>query len=149
MPLSLGKDMEKHSVQRFEDAQRDIYEIALSELRSGRKRGHWMWFVFPQLRGLGQSHDSWFYGIAGLREAENYIQHASLGPRLIECTRAVLQYEHLAIKQIFQGPDDLKFGSCMTLFSLVADAPREFGDAIDRFFDGKPDMGTIELLRSK
>lgn len=141
--------MEDQSLQRFEIAQSNTYEGALRELRLGKKRGHWMWFIFPQLRGLGQSPTSWYYGISCLGEAEDYIRHEVLGPRLIECTRTVLSHEHRAVIQIFPHPDDMKFASCMTLFSLIANAPAEFKRAIDGPLAGEIDTLTIELLGGK
>lgn len=134
------------SLSRFEDAQRDEYPTALRELRLGQKRSHWMWFIFPQLRGLGKSQASWYFGISNLKEAEDYLLHPRLGPRLVECTRVVLGHQNRSVAQIFPHPDELKFVSCMTLFSLVSTAPPEFRAAIDRLLDGKRDERTITLL---
>ena len=131
---------------RFIDAQEDQYQTALSELRSGRKRGHWMWFIFPQVRGLGQTQTSWRYGIASSAEALAYMAHPVLGQRLLECTRTVLRFRHLGLEQIFPPPDNLKFRSCMTLFSLQEGAPPEFQRALDAFCHGQKDPKTTDLL---
>jgi uncharacterized protein (DUF1810 family) len=134
------------SILRFQNAQDGVYASALRELRLGRKQGHWMWFIFPQLRGLGHSHASRYYGLTGIAEAAEYLRHPVLGERLIECTRAVLDHKDRSLPAIFGSPDDMKFGSCMTLFSLVPDAPPDFKEAIDHLLGGVPDAATIALL---
>lgn len=136
------------SLDRFLDAQASEYQSALRELRAGRKRGHWMWYVFPQMRGLGQTEASWRFGICNADEAKRYMNHPVLGQRLIECTRAVLSFKHLRLGDIFPPPDDLKFGSCMTLFALQDSAPPEFQSAIAAFLGGRMDARTIALLQS-
>lgn len=113
--------MEKFSeLQRFVDAQDPVYDQVRSELRRGRKETHWMWFIFPQMRGLGHSVMAWKYGIASQAEAEAYLRHPILGPRLRECTELVNQIEGRPIDEIFGYPDNLKFRSCMTLFARAA-----------------------------
>jgi uncharacterized protein (DUF1810 family) len=105
-----------------------------------------MWYIFPQMRGLGLSHTSLYYGIIDANEAQSYLVHPVLGPRLLECTRAVLALGQLDLTRVFPSPDDLKFASCMTLFALQPHAPLEFQVAVDRLLDGKKDKKTIELL---
>jgi len=133
-------------LQRFAEAQRSAYGRALAELRQGAKRSHWMWYIFPQLRGLGQSEMSQKYGIASLDEARAYLAHPALGPRLIECTKAALEANAASAGEIFPYPDDLKFHSSMTLFALVAQAPDVFSAALQKYYGGEPDPETLRLL---
>ena len=135
-----------HNLQRFVDAQNPLYEQVCTELRDGRKCGHWIWFVFPQLLGLGLSAMANAYGISSRQEAEAYLEHPVLGPRLRECTRLVNRVEGRAIDQIFGYPDDLKFRSSMTLFASVAPDDQVFKDALDKYFGGEPDPLTLERL---
>ncbi|MGN6512644.1 MAG: DUF1810 domain-containing protein [Lysobacteraceae bacterium] len=135
-----------HDLQRFVDAQAPIHATVIDELRAGRKASHWMWFVFPQLRGLGHSATAQHYGLASLDEARAYLAHPLLGPRLRECTGLVLRIEGRSAHAIFGSPDDLKFRSCMTLFGMVAPAENVFTQALDRYFGGEPDPRTIALL---
>ncbi len=135
-----------HALQRFVDAQQGVYPQALAELRAGAKASHWMWFVFPQLRGLGASAMAQHYGLAGLAEAQAYWQHPLLGPRLAQCTQAMLALDGRSARQVLGTPDDLKFRSCMTLFmQAVPDAPM-FRQALERYFDGQPDPLTLARL---
>jgi uncharacterized protein (DUF1810 family) len=137
-------------LQRFLTAQAPVHVQALAELRDGRKRSHWMWFVFPQLRGLGSSEMAQRYGLSGLAEARAYLAHPVLGGRLVACTEAVLAVEGRPLHEIFGSPDDLKFGSSMTLFSLAAeDGPNAFAEAIDRLCGGSADQRTLALLRQR
>ncbi len=145
--------MDNTSLQRFLTAQADCgYEDVLAELRHGRKVGHWIWFIFPQLRGLGQSTTSEFYGIRGLAEAVAYLQHPILGPRLRECVASVLSVEGVTAEQIFGFPDVLKFHSSLTLFSRAARELGEeeehlvFRDALHRYYGGQEDGRTLALL---
>ena len=132
-------------MERFVDAQRETYDGALAELRAGRKRGHWMWFVFPQLRGLGRSEMSRFYGIADLAEATAYLAHPVLGPRLRACCEAVVVATGSA--EAILGPiDAVKLRSSMTLFHRAAPADPLFAAVLARFFDGAPDTATVDLL---
>ena len=133
-------------LERFVEAQDPVYPRALAELREGRKRSHWMWFVFPQLRGLGHSPMAWRYGIASLAEARAYLAHPVLGPRLLACTQAVLGVQGRSALEIFGSPDDLKFRSCVTLFARAAPDPAPFCDALDRYFGGAPDPATTARL---
>ena len=132
---------------RFVTAQAPVFETALRELEAGRKRSHWMWFVFPQLRGLGRAPTAAFYGIGSLAEARAYLAHAVLGPRLVRCTEAVLRHEGASLHAIFGAPDDMKFRSSMTLFARAAgDAEPVLRRALDHFCEGRPDDGTLRLL---
>jgi uncharacterized protein (DUF1810 family) len=133
-------------LQRFVDAQADVYEDVHDELHAGRKTSHWMWFVFPQLRGLGHSPMAQHYGIASLDEARAYLAHPVLGERLRECTRLVLGVDGRNARAIFGSPDDFKFRSCMTLFGFAAPDEDVFAQALDRHFGGEPDPRTLELL---
>ncbi len=116
------------------------------ELSAGRKQSHWMWFVFPQLRALGQSPTAKRYGIASLTEAQAYIAHPVLGPRLVECTKLVQAIHGRSVRDIFGSPDDMKFRSSMTLFTRAQPGTPEFDDALDQYFDGVPDQRTLDLL---
>lgn len=136
-------------LQRFVVAQASVYETALKELHDGRKQSHWMWFIFPQLRGLGHSSRAKFYGIASLDEARAYLTHPLLGSRLILCTTVVLEIEEPSLYTIFGSPDDRKFRSCMTLFSMVLSEPdNPFRQALDRWCNGIPDQRTLALISS-
>jgi uncharacterized protein (DUF1810 family) len=137
-------------LKRFVAAQAPVIDAAVAELRAGRKRSHWMWFVFPQLRGLGRSATADLYGIGSIEEAKAYLAHPTLGPRLFLCTEAVLGVEGRSAASIFGSPDDLKFRSCMTLFAVAAgEEANVFTRALDRFFDGRRDEQTLALLRSR
>jgi uncharacterized protein (DUF1810 family) len=133
-------------LQRFVDAQAPLYSQVTAELAAGEKRSHWMWFVFPQLKGLGRSAMAERYGIAGAGEARAYLAHALLGPRLVECTRLVLAVRGRTALEILGAPDDVKFRSSMTLFDRVAPEQREFAEALHQYFDGRPDERTLALL---
>jgi len=135
-----------HNLQRFVEAQEPVIEDVKSELRSGRKRTHWMWYVFPQLKGLGSSRLSRRYAISSRAEADAYLAHPVLGPRLRECTALVNGVEGRSATEIFGSPDDLKFRSSMTLFDAVADDPTPFETALERYYGGEPDPKTLELL---
>lgn len=132
-------------LSRFVDAQSHSYETALAELKSGRKRSHWMWFIFPQLAGLGRSATARFYGIADLDEARAYLAHPVLGPRLVECARAVLAHEGQSAEAILGCVDALKLRSSATLFREAGGEP-EFQQVLDRFYGGKPCPITLEAL---
>ena len=135
------------NLERFVDAQAPVFETVLAELRAGRKRTHWMWFVFPQLAGLGRSSTAQYYGIGSLDEARAYLAHPVLGPRLDLCTRIVLASEAPSLHALFGAPDDLKFRSCMTLFAQMAEAPdNPFRQALDRWCGGQPDEQTLALI---
>jgi uncharacterized protein (DUF1810 family) len=131
---------------RFLNAQAGVFPQVLAELGAGQKRSHWIWFIFPQIKGLGFSSHSQFYGIGSLEEAAAYWRHPVLGPRLEQCTRLVNQVEKRAINQILGSPDDLKFRSSMTLFSRAAPEAGLFNEALQKYFAGLPDPLTLELL---
>jgi len=132
-------------LERFVEAQALVYPRVLAELRQGRKQSHWMWFIFPQLTGLGHSAMAQRYAISSRAEAAAYLGHAVLGPRLCECTALVNAVEGQTIREILGSPDDLKFHSSMTLFAAVSSNP-EFAAAIGKFYAGTPDRNTLELL---
>ena len=135
-----------YDLQRFVNAQDPVYDQVLSELRAGRKQSHWMWFIFPQMKGLGHTAMADRYGITSREEAEAYLQHPVLGPRLIECTQLVNAVQGHAIDYILGYPDNLKFRSCMTLFARATSEGGVFRDALQKYFSGKADERTIELL---
>jgi uncharacterized protein (DUF1810 family) len=144
-------DEDRYGLQRFVDAQEDaaIYSRALEELRSGRKRSHWIWFVFPQIAGLGQSPMSQAYAIRSLEEARAYLEHPLLGPRLKECCEALLAGDPSAsAEQILGGIDAIKVRSSMTLFHRADPADQLFKAALTRLYSGEPDPATDRLLRS-
>ena len=134
-------------LERFVKAQDPVYQHVREELLGGQKRSHWMWFVFPQLRGLGYSHTANKYGIASREEAEAYLKHPVLGARLVECTRLVNGIEGRAIGEILGYPDDLKFKSSMSLFAGVAPEETAFREALRKYFGGEMDPATVERLR--
>ncbi len=131
---------------RFVEAQDPVLGQVRTELREGRKRSHWMWFVFPQLRGLGRSAMAQRYGVGSLAEARAYLAHPVLGPRLVECAELVNRVEGRSVHEIFGSPDDLKFHSSMTLFALADPGQRAFHDALDRYFGGEMDPLTGDWL---
>ena len=131
-------------LERFVTAQAPVYDAVCAELRGGQKQGHWMWFIFPQLRGLGSSPMAEKFGISSRQEAAAYLAHPILGPRLRECTGLVNLIDGRSVEQIFGYPDDLKFRSSMTLFRAVADDDRIFNYALEKYFDGEPDPLTVE-----
>jgi uncharacterized protein (DUF1810 family) len=137
-------------LKRFVTAQDSVLDTVLTELSAGEKRTHWIWFVFPQLRDLGRSSTAQYYGIGSIDEARAFLAHAQLGPRLIACTQRVLAVENRSLNEIFGSPDDLKFHSSMTLFSVAAqDAKSLFNQALQRFWAGSADEQTIALLRAR
>jgi uncharacterized protein (DUF1810 family) len=142
--MTSGND--PYNLQRFVDAQNALFEQVCAELREGRKQGHWMWFVFPQLRGLGHSEMAVHFAITCRQEAEMYLQHPVLGPRIRECTRLVNLVEGRSITQIFGYPDDLKFRSSMTLFAAATSENKIFNHALQKYFSGEPDRLTIGRL---
>jgi uncharacterized protein (DUF1810 family) len=132
-------------LQRFVDAQAGVIEAVRDELRAGRKRSHWMWFVFPQLKGLGASSTARFYGLDSVQEARDYLAHPVLGPRLRECCALMLAVPRKSAHEILGSPDDLKFRSCLTLFSLAAPDEAVFREGLRRFYGGEPDPRTVGL----
>ena len=133
-------------LHRFLEAQENSYSQALAELRRGAKRGHWIWFIFPQLAGLGRSETSRYYGITGLAEAKAYADHPVLGERLRASTLAVLAHEDKTAEDVFGGLDAMKLRSSMTLFDAAAEAAGPFRQVLDQFFDGAPDEATLKML---
>ena len=134
-----------HDLERFVTAQEPVIATVRDKLRAGRKRSHWMWFVFPQLRGLGTSSMAERFGIASLAEARAYLAHPVLGPRLRECCSLMLQAPGSSAHAILGSPDDLKFRSCVTLFSLAQPQESLFRACLDRFYGGEPDPRTLAL----
>ncbi len=130
----------------FLAAQHAIYDQVLAELAQGRKESHWMWFIFPQLRGLGSSQTAQRYALDSIAQARRYLSHPILGQRLRQCTRLMLQWAGLSLRDILGPPDDLKFRSSMTLFNLAAPDEPLFQDAMRQFFQGEPDPRTLALL---
>ena len=140
-------DMSKR-IERFLEPQKTSYAVALNEVRNGRKVSHWMWYIFPQLRGLGQSTSAWYYGIEDLDEAKAYLEHPVLGQRLREITHAALDLSETDPMKIFGWPDNMKFRSCMTLFALVSEDDL-FTKELGKFFGGQEDPMTLGLLKQK
>ncbi|SAI68228.1 Uncharacterized conserved protein [Bordetella ansorpii] len=134
------------NLQRFVDAQDEVYSQALAELARGRKASHWMWFVFPQLRGLGRSDAAQFYGIASRDEASAYLRHPLLGARLRECVHTLLALGTADPRAIFGSPDDMKLRSCLTLFAAIAPGDAGVEAALSRFYPDGPDAQTLRLL---
>ena len=139
-----------YELKRFVDAQEHVYEQACAELRAGKKQSHWMWFVFPQIQGLGSSPTAVRFAISGLDEARAYLEHPVLGQRLRECAGIVVDVEGRSVEEIFGYPDDLKFHSSMTLFAKasVEGSQRDgvFEAALEKYFGGKMDRGTLERI---
>jgi uncharacterized protein (DUF1810 family) len=138
--------MDSYNLNRFVQAQEHDYELALSEIRRGRKRSHWMWYIFPQYAGLGFSAMSQEYAIKSVAEAQAYLSHPILGQRLVECTEAVLAIEEKSAYEVFGSPDDLKLKSCATLFAQVSPPGSVFEQLLDEFYQGQRDEKTLRLL---
>lgn len=136
------------NLQRFVEAQNPLYDEVKAELRSGRKKSHWMWFVFPQISGLGHSHTARHFAISSLAEAEAYLRHPILGPRLRECTALTLSLESDSAAELFGFPDFLKFRSSMTLFSRATSDSKLFVGALEKYFGGEPDSLTLQRLEA-
>ena len=134
------------SLERYIKAQAPVYARALAELKAGHKQSHWMWYVFPQIAGLGNSAMSHAYAIQSLQEAREYLAHPVLGARLRECCRTVMDLDGTTAHEIFRSPDDLKFRSCLTLFAHAAPDESLFDDLLVKYFDGKEDPATLEVL---
>ena len=135
-----------YNLQRFIEAQEPVYAQVCAELWEGRKTGHWMWFIFPQIRGLGSSETAKYFAIAGRQEATAYVAHPVLGPRLRECAALVLRTENKSVEQIFGYPDNLKFHSSMTLFAQGSEDNQVFLDALKKYFSGALDPQTLARL---
>jgi uncharacterized protein (DUF1810 family) len=135
-----------YHLQRFVDAQEPVFEQARAELQNGAKRSHWMWFIFPQIRGLGHSDTARRFAISSRQEAEAYLRHPTLGPRLRECSGLATLVQGRSARQIFGPTDELKFRSCMTLFAHVTPDNAVFEAALRKYFGGEPDHLTLDLL---
>ncbi|WP_415844404.1 DUF1810 domain-containing protein [Stutzerimonas zhaodongensis] len=135
-----------HNLQRFVDAQRSTYDQALAELLAGRKQSHWMWFIFPQIAGLGHSAMAQRYAITNRDEAAAYLQHPVLGPRLEECTTAMLRHADRSARQILGSPDDMKLRSSMTLFDAVTSESAPYREVLELFYGSQPDPATLARL---
>lgn len=138
-----------HQLERFIAAQESIYQQVVNELSAGRKRSHWMWFIFPQLAGLGFSAMAQHYAIGSLAEARAYLAHPVLGARLRECSALVLAVQGATVHGIFGSPDNMKFHSSMTLFAQAAPDEALFRDCLDKYFGGVPDRATLDLLHKE
>lgn len=145
----MRKQLDPHDLARFEEAQERDYDPAMSEIRSGRKRSHWMWYIFPQFAGLGVSSTSRQYAIKSLAEAEAYLRHPRLGPRLIASCEAALDVEGRSAFEIFGSPDDMKLRSSATLFASVSPAGSVFEQVLDKYFGGERDGQTLRLLERR
>ena len=137
-----------YDLQRFLDAQAPIYDQALAEIRAGRKTSHWMWFIFPQLEGLGRSETAQRYAISGAAEAKAYLAHPILGERLHDCAETLISLPHLSANEIFGSPDDLKLHSCLTLFAYVAGPDSVYQRLLQQLFLGEPDPNSLFALRA-
>ena len=135
-------------LQRFVDAQENVYGRVLAELRRGRKTSHWMWFIFPQISGLGHSDTAKFYSIKNIDEAKEYLAHPVLGPRLLECCQILLEIPDCRADEIFGYPDNVKLRSCITLFQYIAPQQKEFSAVLEKYFEG-PDGRTLELVEGR
>jgi len=142
----MDSTVDPFDLKRFVDAQAPVYRAVVEELRGGRKRSHWMWFVFPQLRGLGSSPVAVHYSISSLDEARAYLRHELLGPRLHECTQLVNEVQGRSAAEIFGWPDDLKLCSSMTLFARATEDKQDFVALLDRYYDGQWDQLTLKRL---
>ncbi len=143
--VAIGRD-DPFGLNRFISAQHEVYNRVLAELKSGVKRTHWMWFVFPQIEGLGHSTTAEYYAIKSIEEAREYLNHPLLGSRLLKCAEAVLAVEGRSASDIFGYPDDLKLKSSMTLFASVAETDSIFVRVLDKYFQGERDVRTLQLL---
>ena len=136
-----------YNLNRFIEAQNTDYDIALAEIRAGKKVSHWMWYIFPQLKGLGRSSTSEYYGLSGIKEAQAYLSDPILKARLIEITDAVIAHKDKSAEEIFGGIDAKKLRSCMTLFSIAAPDIPVFDAVLEQFFHGVPDRNTLRLTK--
>jgi uncharacterized protein (DUF1810 family) len=140
--------MSKESnLKRFTEAQQSDYQAALSELKNGRKRSHWMWYIFPQIQGLGFSETSKFYAIKDVSEAEEFLKHPVLGSRLIEICNELIKLNSNNANQVFGSPDDMKLKSCMTLFASLSNTNPVFQAVLEKFFKGEKDQKTVQIIK--
>lgn len=138
-----------YNLNKFVIAQEESYEGALKEIKNGKKLGHWIWYIFPQLKGLGFSNMSYYYGLEGIEEAKEYLNNEYLRNHLLEITKALLDLDTNNPLEVLGFPDNLKVNSCMTLFYYADPSINLFKDVIDKFYDGKMDENTINILNSK
>jgi len=138
--------MDRLGINRFVKPQEETFDTALAEIKQGRKRTHWMWYIFPQIKGLGFSEISQYYGISGVKEARVYLKHPVLAKNLLEISKAAADIEHKTALEVFGSPDDLKLHSSMTLFSVADPSQVIFQKVLDRYFDGKKDSKTLALI---
>ncbi|WP_294958478.1 DUF1810 domain-containing protein [uncultured Flavobacterium sp.] len=136
-------------IERYLSAQQHIFQQALEEIEKGKKQSHWMWFVFPQIRGLGFTEYNVYYGLKDLQEAKAYLDHPVLGKRLEEITNAILKLENKTALEILGKPDERKLKSCMTLFSLLPDAPDCFEQVLEKYYGGEKDENTLQILNEQ
>lgn len=139
----------ENQLKRFIDAQDSSYQTALSEIKNGKKRSHWMWYIFPQIQGLGFSETAVFYAIKDVNEAESFLKHTVLGSRLITISKALLELKNENANQIFGSPDNVKLKSSMTLFAALPDADPVFQAVLDKFFGGTKDTKTLQIINSR
>ena len=138
-----------YDLSRFLKAQENTYKTALLEIKMGRKRGHWMWYIFPQIQGLGFSSTSQYYAIKNLEEGKEYLSHPVLGTRLVEISEALVGLEDTDPRLVMGYPDNLKLRSCMTLFEIAAPDQPVFRNVLDKFYGGKLDEQTVEILKKE
>ena len=137
----------KYNIERFIKIQKEDYAMALKEIKNGRKRNHWMWYIFPQLKGLGTSAMAQYYGLENLEEAKEYYNNNYLRKNLLEITKALLSLDNTNIESILGYPDNLKLLSCMTLFEIVDEHEKVFSQILDKYYNGKRDTNTIHLIK--
>lgn len=145
---NVNDDNDTFDLSRFIVAQKNVYDCVLTELRRGKKQTHWMWYIFPQIDGLGHSSISIRYSIKSIAEARSYLSHSILGARLLECAEMVLDIEKRSVSEIFGYPDDMKLRSSMTLFAFISDTDSVFDSVLEKFFYGHRDSRTIQILES-
>ncbi|MGI4022896.1 MAG: DUF1810 domain-containing protein [Janthinobacterium lividum] len=139
----------ENQLKRFVDAQKSSYQTALAEIKNGKKRSHWMWYIFPQIQGLGFSETSIFYAIKDVAESEEFLKHTILGSRLIAISNALLELESKNANQIFGSPDDMKLKSSMTLFAALPDSNPVFQAVLEKFFGGAKDTKTLQIINKR
>lgn len=139
----------ENKLKRFLDAQQADYETALAEIRNGRKQSHWMWYIFPQIQGLGSTETSKFFAIRSIEETQEFLEHPELGSRLLEISNALLNLKENNATAIFGSPDDMKLRSSMTLFAEVDYADQVFQKVLDKFFNGKRDNKTLQIINNR
>ena len=137
-----------YDLERFISAQEHSYKTALSEIKNGKKLSHWIWYIFPQLKGLGRSYNSEYYGIENIDEAKSYLAHPILGARLIEITEALSMLNENNPLKVMGSPDDMKLKSCMTLFAYISEEGSIFHQVLEKYFDGSKDERTLSIIKN-